>query len=288
MAPTHSKPLSKPLNVPTKDYDDEGLVPIDTWVQAPTPTTAGPHTPSMVTWARGMTTEEAEGVIEASQALLTHDATFYDGRENAAKAVVRAYQVLHREVEVPEAILKVLGGVIPTLKAVHYYSLSQIVRSGPEAVRMALAIENHTGRPYVAQYAGGFLASYTVNGKPYRPSASVHTALDKAHFVSGPNSSNARGGAAAVGTRKAGTVGGANAVGAGAAALVATPPVRTDTGLSTPTATAKRPRVSPSEGKTTDSARDAVEKYIQRCKDAGEPVDQKMLTLLYEIPDKAE
>ena len=52
---TMTNSVSKMI-VPKVDHDEEGNAKIDTWVQAPTPTTAEPYKPSLVTWARGMGT----------------------------------------------------------------------------------------------------------------------------------------------------------------------------------------------------------------------------------------
>ena len=116
---------------------DDGMVSIDTWVKSPTPSTARPYHPSVVTWMRGMGEDEANGVIDMSNALRAHDADFYIGRREPSLAVVRAYQVLHKEPDIPKDILGNFGGEVPKLKGVHYYALSQIVRSSNDCTRVA-------------------------------------------------------------------------------------------------------------------------------------------------------
>jgi len=252
----------------------DGMVPINTWCQAPTPSTARPFQPSVVTWMRGMGEEEAKGVIAMEKALRAHDPNFYAGRVHASLAVIRAHQVLHQEEDIPADILANFGGQVPDMKGLHYYSLMQIVRSGPDCTRMVKAMETEAKKPYVEQLGTAFTASYTANNKLYNPTRETHEAVRKPVFVSA--------GAALAHQLKA-----AAAATAEAAA-----------GSTTPTG-AKRARLSVDNGsgitariispvdavkaKATPAALQAVKQYIDACTSSGTPIDSELLGALNKI-----
>ena len=66
----NNKPIPvKPLAMEPSAVAADGLSDVDTWIQAPTPTTASPGVPSLVTWKRGLGEDEARGLLEISEAL---------------------------------------------------------------------------------------------------------------------------------------------------------------------------------------------------------------------------
>ena len=98
--------------------------------------------------------------------------------------MIRAHQVLHTEDKIPKDLLDNFGGEIPPLKGVHYYALTQIVKSVPDCARQAEAIEVSGKAPYVVQFGAAFTSTYTANGKTYAPSRSVREQVRKPFFVS--------------------------------------------------------------------------------------------------------
>ena len=268
---------SQPLIIPTPAQvcSADGMTPIELWRQAPTPSPAKPYQPSMVTWVRGMGEEEAKGVISTSEAIRTFDPDFYDGRSDASLAVIRAYQVLHKEEEIPADLLGNFGGQAPELKGVHYYSLMQIVRSGPDATRLAEAMEAATGTPYVAQVGASFTVRFKANNKAYVPTREAIEAVNNPKFVS-------LGAATVAGQAKA-PPGATDAAAAGVAdAGTLTPPrKRANTGQGVTTNA-----VSPTDvgkAKVTDAAAKAVEQYITACTASGGPVNGAVVTALLTI-----
>lgn len=186
-------PITMKLNLAAKSLilpsvspvDADGLHSIDTWTLAPSPSSARPYHPSMVTWKRGMGETETDGILEMASAVLENKPNFYHGRVKASLAVIRAYQVLHRENEIPKDLLDNFGGSVPELKGNHYSSLTQIVRTGPDCTRMAEAMEQEAKVPYVTQVGASFTANYTVNGKDYTPTIATRNAVRDASFISG-------------------------------------------------------------------------------------------------------
>ena len=61
---------TKALETIVAAIDVDGYVPIKTWVQAPTPTTAAPYKPSMVTWHHGMCKDAATRIIKMAEAMI--------------------------------------------------------------------------------------------------------------------------------------------------------------------------------------------------------------------------
>ena len=265
MAPTQSKIKTTKLNTVAVKYDDDGLVDVDSWHQVPMPTTATPYTPSLVSWMRGMGPKEANGVVDMYRALIKADPKFYNTRMQAALAVVRAFQVLHDAV--PAHLLPHWGGQVPKLKGVHYYSLTQIVKSSPEVLRLVEAVEEEAGVPYVTQMEASFKADFAANNKLYTPSDATLETLTKPLFVSK------------------------------AAAQAAVPPVAATTPRTTRTNTpAKRTRrsldggagqsVTPGTGgKCTDFAKESVKKYMQACRAKGIQPDAALLASLHDLSD---
>jgi len=268
MAPIKTKTLE---TVPAV-YDEVGLVEIDSWVQSPTPTDAGPFQPSMVKWVRGLGTKEAKGLEEMYRALLVADPRFYDTRPDAALVVVRAFQVQHKLP--PKALLDMhFNGAVPKMKGNYYYSLSQIVRTNHDISRHAEAVEEATGVPYVTQLSATFTAEFAANGKLYSPEPRVLTAVQDPLFVS-----RAAANAAAATTAVPSTV----AAAASAAGVLKTPPAKRNKRRA-PGSTAA---VSLDGGKTTAFAQDAVKQYVRSCNEVGDTLDHTVIAALYKLEDE--
>jgi len=258
----------------------DGEVTVDTWVQAPTPSKAGPYKPSLVTWKRGMGTEEAQGIIEIATALRVVKPNFYVGRKAASLAVIRAHQVLHTEANIPTDVSDNFGGTVPDLKGVHYYSVTQIVKSGPDCTRMVEAVEEETQVPYVTQVAPFLTTQYSANNQTYGPSRATREALRNPAFVSATAALQAR----------MSTVGVATGV-----AAVATPTTNdnkrarvdsTDEGTDGGArALFTTPGGTPGSAKVTDAANAAVDAYVKACKAANQKIDSKVLDQLYKTED---
>jgi len=284
------KLTTRALNIPpVNPPDGDGLHAIETWTQAPTPSLALPYGPSMVTWKRGLGESEAKGMLEMESALREHQPDFYRGRPHASLAVIRAYQVLHRETEIPKDMLDNFNGGVPDLKGVHYYSLTQIVRSGPDCSRMVDAMEQEAKAPYVTQLAASFTATYTANNKTYAPTRATRTAVRDASFVSAvaaeitsnlktsPVGDTADGAAAPPSAASAAHMNGGSAKRHRAALF--------DTPNSVSTNASNGSVSSQASSKPTRAAFKAAKKYMETCQSLGEPIDPVLLSALYDIQD---
>jgi len=251
----------------TKEAD--GLVDMDSWVQAPTPTTARPGEPSAVTWVRGMGNDEATGILAMHKTVTKTDPDYHKLDRNAALAVVRAFQVLKKPV--PAGLLTHWSGAVPPLKGQYYYSATQIVRSAPDVSNLVAAVEEATEMPYVTALEPFFLASYVANGKRYAPSDAMARALENPPYVSkaaamSAKQSQGKSNAVTTATLTPPTKGGANSIvgmkrGADGAAKSITP------------------------AKTTDSAREAMSDYVKVCKKDGLETDPAVMSVLAALED---
>ena len=303
MANSISKPYdarATPMQVPPAKYDDQGTVDMDTWVQAPKPSKAAPYKPSIVPWVRGMGKEEAKGIIQVYHALVAREPDFYRTRKQAALAVVRAYQVLHQKKNIPQDILQAhWGGQVPDLKGNYYYSLTQIVRAGPDCKKMAEAMEKQTGVPYVAQLEAAFTSPFEANAANYSPTMETLDAVKFPKFISSDAAVAYAATSAPAGAKPAPSTpkGKDHASSQGTPTAQAKGAPAGDGGRAAKRSRASTSQVSPDPKaagqlvpavgrKTTTAARAAVKHYLDKCAANQETPDLEMLELLYAIPDK--
>ena len=251
----------------------DGLIDISSWVQAPTPTTAGLGKPSGVFWARAMGEDEARGVIRMYEEIIDYDEDWYKTDLKAGLAVIRAFQVLKREP--PKSLVDThWGSKVPALKGMYFYSATQIVRTGNEVTRQVEAVEELAGVPYTKVLEPFFLAKYHANGKEYSADDATARGLANPPFVSKVAAKTAND---EYDAKTKGTAGVASAATA-AATTDSTPPAKRTRG-SNGTMT-----VTPaSSGKVTERAKRELDTYMAGLN--GDSPDHKLMAYLASLSD---
>ena len=184
---TMSTPYKK-LNIAFESSDNKGYADLEkSWASGPNPMPAGPHHLSTIRWARAMGKEEARSQIGLFELVSMSSApgqglAYFNSKERNI-ATIRAYQVLKKEKDIPKELLAPFEGKIPSIRSLHFYSLTQIYRSGKACMRAATHLEMTTGEPIDLLLHDVHEHPHDMNGYSLPLSEEDHKALQHPTFM---------------------------------------------------------------------------------------------------------